>query len=353
MTLHRAKGLEFDTVILPGLARSPGRGNPELLRWRRRPHGLLLAPTGPRGGADAPVYDYLGFLGNEEESAELGRLLYVGCTRARRRLHLTAVLDTQTRNGAAPAWASPPGRSALEKCWGAPGMNVAAPAASRAAAPSAGVARPLVRLPANWQAPRPEPGVPVARLPATALESIPFDWARETARHAGMVAHGLFAQIAREGVSAWSPARAAALGARIRTELSGRGIDDAELAGAAASVLASVAAMLEDERGRWLLDAAHADARSEWALAGVEEGAIAHIVIDRTFIADGTRWIVDFKTGSHEGTDADAFLDREVGRYRGQLERYARFVRMQDARPIRLGLYFPLQRAWREWPYDG
>jgi hypothetical protein len=314
---------------------------------------LLLAPTGPRGGADDPVYDYLGFLGSEEESAELGRLLYVGCTRARRRLHLTAVLDTRIRNGAAPAWASPPGGSALEKCWGSPGMSVAEPAASVAAAPSADAARPLVRMPAGWQAPLPRPGVPAARLPAIALESIPFDWARETARHAGTVAHRLFAQIAREGLAAWNSDRAAGLGARIRAELSVRGVDDAELAGAVASVVAAVNAVLTDERGRWLFDPGHADARSEWALAGVEERAIAHIAIDRSFVADGARWIVDFKTGTHEGADVDAFIDREVGRYRDQLERYARFVRARDARPIRLGLYFPLQRAWREWPYEG
>jgi ATP-dependent helicase/nuclease subunit A len=118
-------------------------------------------------------------------------------------------------------------------------------------------------------------------------------------------------------------------------------------------VLAAAAAMLTEERGRWLLDPAHADARSEWALAGIEDGAIARIVIDRTFVADGTRWVVDFKTGAHEGADLGAFLDREVLRYRDQLERYARFVRVRESRPIRIGLYFPLQRAWREWPYEG
>ena len=40
------------------------------------------------------------------------------------------------------------------------------------------------------------------------------------------------------------------------------------------------------------------------------------------------RWIVDYKTGTHEGGDLDAFLDN---------------------REIRLGLYFPLLKGWREW----
>jgi len=66
------------------------------------------------------------------------------------------------------------------------------------------------------------------------------------------------------------------------------------------------------------------------------------------------RWIVDFKTGRHEGGDPSTFLDREVARYREQLERYARLVRAMDERPIRLALYFPLvPSGWRAWPFDG
>ena len=64
-------------------------------------------------------------------------------------------------------------------------------------------------------------------------------------------------------------------------------------------------------------------------------------------------WIVDFKTGRHEGADAEAFLDREMIRYREQLERYARIVREFDTRPIRLALYFPLvDTGWREWTFS-
>ena len=99
---------------------------------------------------------------------------------------------------------------------------------------------------------------------------------------------------------------------------------------------------LDDPRGRWLFDSAHEDARSEWALSGVDGGEIVRIVVDRTFVADGERWIVDFKTGTHEGGDASAFLDREVERYRDQMARYGRMMRGLEPRPIRLALYYPL-----------
>jgi ATP-dependent helicase/nuclease subunit A len=38
-----------------------------------------------------------------------------------------------------------------------------------------------------------------------------------------------------------------------------------------------------------------------------------------------------------------------VERYRPQLERYAALARRMGPEPVRVGLYFPLMRAWREW----
>ena len=47
------------------------------------------------------------------------------------------------------------------------------------------------------------------------------------------------------------------------------------------------------------------------------------------------------------------FLDREQQRYRAQLERYAALMRRIDEQPVKLGLYFPLLKGWREWGSGG
>ena len=75
-----------------------------------------------------------------------------------------------------------------------------------------------------------------------------------------------------------------------------------------------------------------------------------HVVLDRAFITKGERWVVDFKTGAHEGADAAAFLDAELARYRGQLQRYGRIVAALDpAHRVRLALYHPrVPGGWRE-----
>jgi ATP-dependent exoDNAse (exonuclease V) beta subunit len=60
--------------------------------------------------------------------------------------------------------------------------------------------------------------------------------------------------------------------------------------------------------------------------------------------AKGEKWVVDYKTSEHKGGSLEAFLDAERDRYAAQLEAYA--AAMGGARR---GLYFPLQRSWREW----
>ncbi len=93
MTIHKAKGLEFDTVIVPGLDRPPRSGRKPLFAWRSLPGGrLLLAPIDETGGEKEPLYQYVRNLDKDAEDIEAGRLLYVAATRAESRLHLLACL---------------------------------------------------------------------------------------------------------------------------------------------------------------------------------------------------------------------------------------------------------------------
>jgi len=167
------------------------------------------------------------------------------------------------------------------------------------------------------------------------------------------VSHRLLAQVANEGLNAFDDTRIAGLVARVRTDLIGEGVEAGNLDRAVQDVLAVVRETRDDERGRWLFEPSHAESASEWALAGQDDGAVVHVTLDRSFVADGVRWIVDFKTGRHEGADAASFMDREVSRYRRQLDRYARIVRGIEKRPIRLALYYPLVKGgWREWAFE-
>jgi ATP-dependent exoDNAse (exonuclease V) beta subunit len=221
----------------------------------------------------------------------------------------------------------------------------------------AGAAPPhaIRRFPSGWKPP--EPPATVAWKPPAGPEyqgksphdEVEFSWASETAKHVGTVVHRFLQIVAEEGIARWDARRVASLREVFARDLQRLGVPDAERKGAVTRVHDALAACLTAERGRWVLGA-HAQARVELRLTGTLTGEIVSVALDRTFVDEsGTRWIVDYKTGTHEGADVDAFLDREQERYRAQLERYAQLMRGMDDRPIRLGLYFPLLNGWREW----
>jgi ATP-dependent exoDNAse (exonuclease V) beta subunit len=128
------------------------------------------------------------------------------------------------------------------------------------------------------------------------------------------------------------------------------GVEQPQRAAAADQVLAALQRTAADERGRWLLSSSmHREAHSERRLTGLHQGRIVNIAIDRMLIDDtGTRWIVDYKTSSHQGGDLGAFIDQEAQRYQPQLQRYATLAKSLGGEPVRCALYFPLLGVFRE-----
>lgn len=370
LTIHKSKGLQFDTVIVPGLERKGGKDLPPLLRWLKVPkqggHQLLIAPVAEAGASDTnPLYRWLGNLEQEKLLQEKRRLLYVAATRAERSLHLLGSCEVVADKKTGELKVREPDQgTALQLLWVEPGVS--GEFARRLAETGdfqgeEGRVIPrdpvLRRLPDGWQRPAAPaaPHIPVSSLVrATAAAAVEFDWVTETARHVGTVVHRELQRFAREGGALpGDEAGRHAVRRRYAAELAELGVPYERRTAAAARALEAVRRTLEDERGRWLLDASHGSAQSELALTGVVDSGLVSIVIDRTFVdATGVRWIVDYKTSSHEGAGLEEFLDNERERYRGQLERYARIMQALGDEPIRLGLYFPLLSGWREWTPD-
>ena len=362
MTLHNAKGLEFDTVILPGLAReSHSATTTTSLRWRTRP---ARSAAGAHQG--------------ERRRRKIRSTPTWTCWRRRKPITSSAACSTsarRARDAAAPdrdrrdrrrdsageaEWKPPRTDAALAKLW--PAL-----AASLPPQPT-GCARSGVRMRRHYAPPRLlrfPAGFALPALAATYRSASAPCWrACRADRPIRMGARHRRCRSAPSRIGCWRNSRAKASRSGMTSawrhwirvscmELrKRRRATMQQLAQAAADVDRALRNVLADPRGRWLFDPAHAEAASEWTLAGIDDGAIVHVSLDRTFVADGVRWIVDFKTGRHEGGDTTAFLAREEERYRAQLERYARIVRALDPRPIRLALYYPLVDAgWREWAF--
>ncbi len=345
MTMHRAKGLEFDTVVLLGLGREPKAEESKALYWLDRVAAsgadeLIVGPlTSDTDGAK--LVAFVRSADRERTAAERARLLYVAATRARERLHLVAYL--------APSKETPSESTLLALLWprvaaqfalegpstppAAPGDDVLpTPPLRRLAAP-AGDATLTVQL---------ELAPPAAARPE-------FEWAGQAAVHVGTVVHRYLQQVADHGVEAFDSERFERSAAAIERELTLLGVERHELGAARTRVVAALRAAVEDPQGRWVLGE-HEDARSELGLTVRAGDRLEHLRLDRTFVAEGVRWIVDFKTGQHEGAEVEAFLESEVQRYKPQLERYAAAFAAVESRPIRLALYFPLLRRLESWP---
>jgi ATP-dependent helicase/nuclease subunit A len=181
-----------------------------------------------------------------------------------------------------------------------------------------------------------------------------FDWVSLTSRHVGTLVHRELDRLCRS--QARLPTDAQSVRPRLLVELMELGVPPDRCEAACERVVAAIERTLSDERGRWLLGIGGGiqEAASELALSGVIDGQVLEGVIDRTFIDEsGHRWIVDFKTSTHEGGGLEAFLDAEAARYRAQLQRYARLMRLlSPAQSVRAALYFPLLRQWREVAVD-
>jgi hypothetical protein len=211
----------------------------------------------------------------------------------------------------------------------------------------------LRRLPKDWSFPEIPPRCAWSppKEPARGQDAIEFSWAGETARHVGSVVHRWLQRIADDQMKGWNRARIGKMRDAFRDELAARGVEKRELPAATERAALALANSLDDPRGRWLLGP-QTDARNEYRLTTTVDGERRNLVIDRVFIdSQGRRWIVDYKTSSHEGGELEAFLDRERMRYSAQLERYARAL--GEAGAGSLGLYFPLVSGWREWQLVG
>jgi ATP-dependent exoDNAse (exonuclease V) beta subunit len=343
MTIHKAKGLEFDTVIVPGLDRLPRAGPRPLFAWKSLPGArLLLAPINATGTDKELTYNYVRELDKEAEDIEAGRLFYVAATRAKKQLHLMTCAKADEEGGVK----DPARRSLVAKIWWQAREHFGPAPEAAEDAPRAPLPDVLRRLPTGFVLPAAPAPTPWAAPPeGRAEEQIEFSWAGETARHVGTVVHRWLQRIAEDAMQGWDPARISSMQKTFSADLARRGVPAGDLKTSTERVVAALRNTLADERGRWLLGP-QKEARTELRLRAASASVgVSTYIVDRTFRdAEGALWVVDWKTSRHEGRDLEGFLASEQARYAPQLERYAGVL---DAH--RLGLYFPALARWREW----
>jgi len=343
MTMHKAKGLQFDYVILPGLGKKSQNDSKRLVFWMPYGQELLLAPLEAKGETKSHLYNFLAKIDNEKDDHEMLRLLYVAATRARKQLHLLG--KTKVAN-------IPESNSLLESLW--PFLKddwcKAKFIPMQEELERSAEMYQIDRIPSGYHPP--EPCKPIHSSLIGEIEeekeTFPFLWAGTAARCIGNVLHRVLQTIAKEGLEKWTLSRIKIMVPQLRTALLGEGLPFDQIDDALHLTLAGLQNTLEDPKGRWILSN-HEESHAEYSLTLFLENRFIRNVIDRTFIENKTRWIIDYKTGRHEGKGLESFLKRETERYEPQLRRYEALLKEYgETRPIRKALYFPLIKEWIE-----
>ncbi|HYK26281.1 MAG TPA: 3'-5' exonuclease, partial [Steroidobacteraceae bacterium] len=333
MTIHRAKGLEFDTVIVPALGRKLRASAEPLLRWLelpREPAGtdLLMAAIPPpwRRGEDR-LGEYLKGLTAQRAANERIRLLYVAATRARAQLHLFA---EPPRNSAGAA-ADPAEGTLLAALWrGIAGAFPLVGSAIEAPNASSTAARPaLIRLAPDWRMPSLPEGPRPSYLPAAVELRPALEEAPPEPRAAARIVSDQLRRSARTGrlPPPGSAALALALGERLRR----LGLAGDELEEGTQRALAMFDRCLKDSRLQWIFSPAHARIESPCQLSGLEEGRLTSATVDRTFVdQEGVRWLIRFASDAVPGESHHAWVERVVP-----------LARALGPEPVRAALYDP------------
>jgi ATP-dependent helicase/nuclease subunit A len=357
MTMHRAKGLQFDHVLLFGLGRVPGGQDRSVLSWFDIPgeHGRdekVISPVGPRADIENDaVHRFIESIESIKNRHEIGRLLYVACTRARESLHLLGHVElTADGEDFRPARAHsllsllwPHVRQDFARVFAANGPIVNTQTAEQWMLPV------LRRFVSPWKLPEPSllPGASRADNGAVSQEAVEFYWVGSAARAAGTLVHRWLQLAADRRIDLGQESDAAIAGTSARW-LAELGVGAQSHGIIVERVTRALKGIRSDKRGRWLLEG---EGHAELGLTGILDGNLESVVLDRVRIdADGTHWIVDYKTSSHEGGSIDAFLQAESTRYRAQLEKYAALYRNFSRAPVRCALYFPLLQKFVEVP---
>ncbi len=367
MTIHNAKGLEWDFVVVPTLESSSGKNGNRLLSWIELEAGNqadevahgIVAPVQPKGSEAFALNKWMNAVRYAREAAERKRLFYVACTRAKEELHLFAAPQRSAKGDL-----SPRPDSLLRAAWAAAeAIFATAPEPIQTSEPevfqiaASGLSlvtakptpeRTIQRIPLSAF---PQSSIIPTTVGAPGLGSETWAFTRPEgsfeARAFGNAMHTFLELLATriatgrkpatllQEIPTWTP--------RIGTILRAGGLAPTEIQRATANVLRSLIRTLEDPIGQWIL-APHPEASSETSIVSAGET----IRLDRTFLAGSEPqstgethlWIVDYKTGSHGAEGLEVFLTREREKYAPQLEAYAHHL-AQRGLPIRLGLYYP------------
>ncbi len=326
MTIHQAKGLEFDVVIVPGMARKPRGDDKTLVALQEfhNPQGedsSLLAPLPQRVKPEASLYAYLCAIEMERSAYEQQRLLYVACTRPRRQLHLLGRFAANKSGEYAPSG------SLMELLFSAFAPSIQSNEATKPVgashardnisegddetAQAAPQSYPLLQL-------QGAPLLPLAVLPEAAALELPELPVRKSVAFGGAV-HEWLELIHDHWQQGWDAGWFEQHSDALQSSLVRHGLNADEAAELLPELQRQLKQIISSEPGRAVVSPeGKQQSFTELPLLRRDGNRISKHIIDRIYAGDTGLTIVDYKTG----TDSTETRERWIS----QLQRYRNLV---------------------------
>lgn len=341
MSIHKSKGLEFDTVILPGLGRELPYDDAQLLLWMERPKqhsgtDLLVAPIRAAHETFDPIYHYLRLEETKKSYYEMGRLLYVAATRAKKHLHLLGHCLTDT-TVQPPVLLKPAKRSLLAQLW--PQIEARFQLNIQHVVDTAPPpflqdnAKPnLRRLPLDWQLPK----LTTANLKAPSLPCIIH--ALPLPSPYRQIHHVLSKNLPSLYHQPLSDEQR--FTQYFSYALQQQGIPAADLAFCLQYLKKIITNTLEDTHAQWLFGQ-HNHSQIAFNITTLVNHKAIQTTVDWTF-SDDQQWFVLYNIMPAGERDNDSFIQQELNRYQTIFDSIRQLPLSPAPLPQHLGVYFPL-----------
>jgi ATP-dependent exoDNAse (exonuclease V) beta subunit len=387
MTIHKSKGLEFDTVILPATGRASRSDDKSLLMWREYlplktselatnsiGAGLIISPLGATDDEEDKIFKHLRFEQSQSNALENTRLFYVAATRAVKKLYILLSSEINEKSGEPR---NPSGNSLINSAWpslkeDAVWFETTLPKTTEQLGldfDSLDQSSQLKRLKVDWREPAwnfQNPLEPFyldnnpikpsntdtkidknletdsTKYKALAL-NVPELIVDHLPKCIGTVTHWILDILVERGVDFWLQMDNQSQSDWLDSLCHYHNLPAALCPQACEHIATAVNNTVSDSKGLWLLSSLHQQSLTESEVLTSIGGIVKKKTIDRSFIdEEGDLWIVDYKTALPLVNESRGdFITRQVDSYQRQLQDYKSLWSIKLNRDdIKIALYF-------------
>ena len=342
LTIHKAKGLEFDHVIIPGLANASKNEDRSLLLWHERLNNsgeprLLISPINSTGKEENDVYNLIKHEKKHKSLLEDTRLLYIAITRAKLSVKLIATVSLNTKKELVI-----PSNSLLARIWKeiqreSKGLvifscddffdsysNQIFENSDAFPTPT-----PLRRfkniLGLTDSEKRNLKNKTLSEIDTADSTGINDEYAKSTLdAKIGELIHEVLEDYAMDGNKSVFLDKLPLRENHWKCQLQNHTTSDTSVNESIEFIFNSIKNCVTNSDLSWIFDESNNTSKSEHEISWSQNGKVRTYIIDRTLIdSDGVRWIIDFKTGMPQGESKEEFIRHQKELYKPQLQRYS------------------------------